>query len=572
MFSALRRLTTTKTDGNNGPNTSNPPTGLHAMSSSLQKKFAKGVQYNMKIILKGDRNCGKTSLFRRLQGLSFVEEYFPTEEIQVANINWNYKTTDDVVKVEIWDVVDKAKRKRCIPGKLKIENLRDDLAESVAEEMALDASFVDVYKNSNGVIFVFDSTKNWTFEYVQRELPKVPNHIPILILSNRRDSNDRTIASDTVQFFIEGITRDDSAGEIVYTESSMRNGFGLKFVHKFFNLPFLQLQRETLLKQLETNESENVVTIKELSLFAESDDANYDFFVKCLSQKRRPGSDTTKTSETSKANTTSEYVGHKSKQENSVPSSIGNVQVQLKPPDDASLALAKEKSLSPGGDSLTGREGIQRDESSPKMSKQNNIEGLNRNSQPQEVESQPQRISDNTDILDFVPDVENQTDKYFLFDEKSNRNPIKVDNVKDEVTQSSDEDEYSRSGNPMVMSLVEDVHPANYSGTISATKNDLISSAEESDSGTSHLKNLPSKFKMSQSVSSVKNKKMTANDEVEAIKVHPGEIEQGLHHREKTKERKSRRRKSKRDENYDAFLGGVGEPMPVLDSSAYEAI
>lgn len=67
----------------------------------------------------------------------------------------------------------------------------------------------------------------------------------------------------------------------------MRNGFGLKLLHKFFNLPFLQLQRETLLKQLHTNEEETHLTIQELDLFQDSDDADYNKFLDNLVNRRR---------------------------------------------------------------------------------------------------------------------------------------------------------------------------------------------------------------------------------------------------------------------------------------------
>jgi len=45
--------------------------------------------------------------------------------------------------------------------------------ENDDDECRLDANFLDVYKGAHAVIMVFDITKKWTYQYVEKELPKV---------------------------------------------------------------------------------------------------------------------------------------------------------------------------------------------------------------------------------------------------------------------------------------------------------------------------------------------------------------------------------------------------------------
>ncbi|XP_072289109.1 rab-like protein 6 [Eucyclogobius newberryi] len=285
MFSALKKLVGSEPGQLRDKNI---PAGLQSMNQSLQRRFAKGVQYNMKIVIRGDRNTGKSTLWYRLQGKKFLEEYIPTQEIQATSIHWNYKTTDDVVKVEVWDVVDKGQKYPHPEGKGKKrgDNLKLENEPQESDEVALDAEFLDVYKNCNGVVMMFDITKQWTFNYIMRELPKVPTHVPVCVLGNHRDMGEhRVILPDDIRELIAGLNRPMGASYIHYAESSMKNGFGLKYLHRFFNIPFLQLQRETLLRQLETNQLDMDATLEELGVQQETEDQNYEIFLENLESR-----------------------------------------------------------------------------------------------------------------------------------------------------------------------------------------------------------------------------------------------------------------------------------------------
>ncbi|KAF1807270.1 hypothetical protein FB192DRAFT_1354949 [Mucor lusitanicus] len=255
---------------------------------AMSNAFRKGVQYNMKIVLRGDVMTGKSNLFHRLQGSEFSEEYTSTPQIQVANIPWHYKDSNDIVKIEVWDVVDKAHNKNKSEGSkgIKLEHKPSDTKVDTAAtpnpqpqqqqedqdvSMGLDASTVNVYRNTHGAILMFDTTKPWTFDYVNQELKNVPESMAVLVLGNFCDkTQERKVELDTVHATLyehnqERIKKGAIKPNLIrYAETSMQSGLGLKYIYEYLGVPFLQLMIESLNKQLELKAVEIVDLLETL--------------------------------------------------------------------------------------------------------------------------------------------------------------------------------------------------------------------------------------------------------------------------------------------------------------------
>ncbi|CAO3563297.1 unnamed protein product [Mortierella alpina] len=276
-FAMFQKLWPFNSSHQNGASQTHEPLdhGVSTKVKPIHASFNKGIPLNMKIVIRGDIRTGKTSVFERLQGHPFrsEHEYRTTAQIQVANIPWQYAPTKDIIKVEVWDVVDKGIQsgdlKASSNSALKIDNNTptsptrakpaSDADSAPHAAFALDASTIDVYRNTNGVILVYDVSKPWTFDYAAKALANTPTNIPVLILSNfSDDSNPRpVVASDRVEALMKEHNNARArlpcapANLVRHLETSMKTGLGLKEIHESFGIPFLNVLRETHRKQLE---------------------------------------------------------------------------------------------------------------------------------------------------------------------------------------------------------------------------------------------------------------------------------------------------------------------------------
>jgi GTPase SAR1 family protein len=197
----------------------------------------------------------------RLQALPFSDAYLPSDSIQTAKINWEYKNLEDTVIVEVWDVVDVGKAKRKISSGLLtshegvydeeetkaeeelVKNLASFDLEKISKEghhklSILDASLIDVYKGANAVILIFDITKKWTFQYIQEEIKNIPENLDFIVLANCFDLTDKRVVTDEE---IEKFKK-SSKRKIRVIPTSMKNCYGLKQLHTYLQLPFSKLK------------------------------------------------------------------------------------------------------------------------------------------------------------------------------------------------------------------------------------------------------------------------------------------------------------------------------------------
>lgn len=166
----------------------------------IRKHVRPQVCYPMKIIIRGSRSSGKSSLFKRLKGEPLNLDTELTPEIQIASINWELKTADDHSKIDIWDVVDDGYLLESTSSAAgdTVDGNTGSNAVRIGKHryQPLDAKAVNVYKDTQAVIFVINPFAESSLDYVKQMYQQVPLNICIVLLLNFKDitsTNDRRV-------------------------------------------------------------------------------------------------------------------------------------------------------------------------------------------------------------------------------------------------------------------------------------------------------------------------------------------------------------------------------------------
>jgi hypothetical protein len=151
------------------------------MSTELRRKLGRGAHYNLRLLIRGDLQTGKTQLWRRLQGLPFAPQLASTRSLGAVHLDWSCERTADTIKVEAWDVVDADLTRSARdhgPG-LSLSHAVAPNGEGARSPRT--SAALDVWKGAHGAVCTFDPRKRWTFAYAIRQLQEAPPALPMLV-------------------------------------------------------------------------------------------------------------------------------------------------------------------------------------------------------------------------------------------------------------------------------------------------------------------------------------------------------------------------------------------------------
>ena len=154
--------------------------------------------YELRIILVGDSNVGKTSLINRFMGNDFQENYQCT-----INVDFKIKTitfsSSIAAELKIWDTC----------GQERFKSLTSKY-----------------FKDAHGVVLVFDVSDLSTFKNLSFWLKEIKNNSnsnikpEIILVANKIDLKDRKVTKETGKEFA-------NKNKIMYVETSAKNGLNI---------------------------------------------------------------------------------------------------------------------------------------------------------------------------------------------------------------------------------------------------------------------------------------------------------------------------------------------------------
>ncbi|KAG5490786.1 hypothetical protein JKF63_00908 [Porcisia hertigi] len=167
--------------------------GVWPLSPQVQEEMKKGTRYNMKVVLRGTRATGKSTLLARLSGHPLPTRYTPSTELIASTMRLQGEqcAPHEGTKVDIWEVIEEGRQRSASTfsantgSKTALHIPTAQLHEAL--RVAADARSLNVYDGCHLVIFMIDPSQRSSWEYAKQETLQVPPTTCVLYALNFSD-------------------------------------------------------------------------------------------------------------------------------------------------------------------------------------------------------------------------------------------------------------------------------------------------------------------------------------------------------------------------------------------------
>ena len=175
-------------------------------------------EINVKILIIGDTNVGKTSLLLR-----YIDDYFPDKHMATIGVEYRVKAIEYrgfKIKLQLWDTA----------GQERFHSITKNF-----------------FHNADGILFVYDITNKKSFKGVKnwiKESEEIKDDIQKIIVGNKCDMvHQRSITNKEVEKYCK-------ENKIDFIETSAKDNINLKEVfNKIIELIFKDKSDEEIIKE-----------------------------------------------------------------------------------------------------------------------------------------------------------------------------------------------------------------------------------------------------------------------------------------------------------------------------------
>eukprot|EP00288_Rhodomonas_lens_P008440 CAMPEP_0177717526 /NCGR_PEP_ID=MMETSP0484_2-20121128/15091_1 /TAXON_ID=354590 /ORGANISM="Rhodomonas lens, Strain RHODO" /LENGTH=292 /DNA_ID=CAMNT_0019229631 /DNA_START=169 /DNA_END=1044 /DNA_ORIENTATION=+ len=207
---------------------------IRQMDAQMNQRFGRTSKHAVKVVVRGERETGKTTLTKLLSGGVFDPKYTQSKpgEVETVTVQWGAGPGEDVSlsMVAVAEIDTRKQAEEQGGASLKISH--EEKNRFSRSKKTLQDAMAKHYEGCQGVIVMVDPGKEWTFSHAKDILECIPENLEILLIANFKDQEQSWVTPrDAMLAHVAGTGR-----HVHFCECCLANMYGMPAVEAFLHI------------------------------------------------------------------------------------------------------------------------------------------------------------------------------------------------------------------------------------------------------------------------------------------------------------------------------------------------